>query len=68
MACYVVQTLFFTLAPFKRLLGKSLNDISVSFRVKDQSQAPCHSPVHAGVAEAAVHPAVCVRGSRGSGG
>ena len=65
MTCYVVHTLFFTVSPVKRILGKSLNDISFSFRVKDQSQAPCHSLVHAGVAEAAVQPAVGVRDPQG---
>ena len=34
----------------------------VSFRVKDQSQAASHSSVYSGVAEAAVQPAVGVRG------
>ena len=65
MACYVVHTLFFTISPVKRILGKSLNDILFSFRVKDQSQAPCHSLVHAGSAEAAVQPAVGVRDPQG---
>ena len=36
--------------------------MSVSFRVKDQSQAASHSAVYSGVAEAAVQPAVGVRG------
>ena len=36
--------------------------MSVSFRVKDQSQAVSHSPVYSRVAEAAVQPAVGVRG------
>lgn len=65
MAFYVIHTLFFTVSPVKRTLGKSLNDISFSFRVKDQSQTPCHSLVHAGVAEAAVQPAVGVRDPQG---
>ena len=40
----------------------SLKNMSVSFRVKDQSQAASRSSAYSGVAETAVQPAVGVRG------
>ena len=63
LAGYVVPTEFFQ--PFssqRDFFLWSLKNLSVSFRVKDQSQATSHSPVYSGVAEAAVQPAVGVRG------
>ena len=63
LAGYVVLTEFF-FQPFssqRNFFLWSLKNMSVSFRVKDQSQAASCSPVY-GVAEAEVQPAVGIRG------
>ena len=63
MVGYVVPTEFFQ--PFssqREFFLRSLKNMSVSFKVKDQSQAASHNPLYSGVAEAAVQPAVGVRG------
>ena len=61
LATYVVSTEF--CQPFSSqgdFFLWSLKNMSVSFRVKDQSQAASPSPVYSGVAGAAVQPGVGV--------
>ena len=49
-------------SPVKETSFCGRENMSVSFRVKDQCQAASHCPMYSGVAEAEVQPSVGVRG------